>query len=84
MEMFSGFVPHFDVETDIWLPPKEFVLWLSNSCQKTTPPFSIRLLWVWCLQCVPKVPIAVFVFSTKVALLQKKNKVDQLPVKSKN
>jgi hypothetical protein len=34
------------------------------------------------VQCVPKAQIAVFVFS-KVALLCKKKKVDQLPVKSK-
>jgi A/G-specific adenine glycosylase len=45
--------------------------------------FNQAIMEFGALQCVPKVPDCSICILTKVALLQK-NKVDQLPVKSKN
>lgn len=77
---------YFDVETDIALASakKEFAALAFELMPKDNPAlFNQAIMEFGALQCVPKSPnCSVCVFNESCAALQK-NKVDQLPVKSK-
>jgi len=77
---------YFDVETDIALASakKEFAALAFELMPKDNPAtFNQAIMEFGALQCVPKSPnCSICVFNDSCAALQK-NKVDQLPVKSK-
>ena len=77
---------YFDVETDIAVASakKEFAALAYELMPKDDPAtFNQAIMEFGALQCVPKSPnCGICVFNTSCAALQK-NKVDQLPVKSK-
>ena len=77
---------YFDVETDIALASakKEFAALAFELIPKDNPAiFNQAIMEFGALQCVPKSPnCSICVFNDSCAALQK-NKVDQLPVKSK-
>jgi A/G-specific adenine glycosylase len=77
---------YFDLETDIAQASakKEFAALAFELMPKDNPaPFNQAIMEFGALQCVPKSPnCSICVFNSSCAALQK-NKVDQLPVKSK-
>jgi A/G-specific adenine glycosylase len=77
---------YFDLETDIAqaCAKKEFAALASELMPKDNPAqFNQAIMEFGALQCVPKSPnCSICVFNSSCAALQK-NKVDQLPVKSK-
>ena len=77
---------YFDIETDIAQASakKEFAALAFELMPKDSPAiFNQAIMEFGALQCVPKSPnCSIFVFNESCAALQK-NKVDQLPVKSK-
>jgi hypothetical protein len=56
-EMCFSFVRYFDVELILlWLPPKEFALWLSIDAKQSCY-FNQAIMEFGALQCVPKVQL---------------------------
>jgi A/G-specific adenine glycosylase len=81
-EMFSGFVRYFDERLILLrLPPKGIRFGFRSHAKDNPAIFNQAIMEFGALQCVPKTRLQYLYFNESCRFA--KNKVDQLPVKSK-